>query len=50
MQKKESAKKYHRDELDSFCHEHSIFIGTLDGIESVIENAQILGGKICEPE
>lgn len=41
----EAAKKYLRDELDSFRNEHSLFIGTLDGIKSVIGNAQILGDK-----
>lgn len=41
----ETAKKFYRDELDSFRREHSLFIGTLDGIGNVIGNAQISGDK-----
>lgn len=41
----EAAKKYHRDELEPFRNEHSIFIGTLDGIGAVIGNTQISGDK-----
>lgn len=41
----ETTKKFYRDELDPFRSEHSLFIGTLDGIGNVIGNAQISGDK-----
>lgn len=41
----ENAKKYHRQELEPFRSEHTLFTGTLENISSVIGNTQINGDR-----
>lgn len=44
-QAEDKAKKYHSRELEPFRNTHTLFIGTLDGILSVIDDDHIKGDK-----